>query len=448
MMNNTRFYTRRQWLHRSLQLALGTSQASAFGPLLLASLGRTAHADIFASLDSPWSMESGPFFVLIRATGGLDCVLGLDPQILPPDATEKDLFIGYRPEEIATNGNIRLGPAATPLLKHAESLAVINGVYMGSPANHEIMNSYASSGAMDGNAQSLAVELDATQKHPMPKGVIHADAGIQTGSRKSAVISDVRNMSELNESPFKDLLEKNADNKNQPSSALEIAKQGASISNRKLADTIRKLNERRFESETEKTNTLITQAFLLGLSKSSQISLNIGLSLDTHTDHLRQHLPGQRSGVWEPVSKLFDLFKSIPLDEAQGISLFDRTLFMVCNEFSRTPYLNDSSGKDHNGDTNSFLLAGYGIRGGNTFGASTLDTRASKRYREGADARHRAQYMNFKTGELRAPETAGFELLRPEHITRSVAKIFDDPADFSSVDLNRVPVIPGLIKET
>src|SRR5690349_7196058 len=70
------------------------------------------------------------FFLMIRTFGGLDVTLGLDPQILPAGADEKDLFLEYRPEDILQASGLRLGPSAKPLAPYADRCVIINGVMM------------------------------------------------------------------------------------------------------------------------------------------------------------------------------------------------------------------------------------------------------------------------------------------------------------------------------
>lgn len=51
--------------------------------------------------------------------------------------------------------------------------------------------------------------------------------------------------------------------------------------------------------------------------------------------------------------------------------LLERTLIVAMGEFGRTPRINQYAGRDHWGRTFSVLMAGGGIRGGQTVGAST-----------------------------------------------------------------------------
>jgi hypothetical protein len=81
---------------------------------------------------------------------------------------------------------------------------------------------------------------------------------------------------------------------------------------------------------------------------------------------------------FDHIHQIFTYFKSIEWQQS-GQSLFDKTLFVITSEFSRTPYLNSARGKDHNPMTNSVILAGSGVKGGSTLGGSRLITAAQSK---------------------------------------------------------------------
>ncbi|MBX9767802.1 MAG: DUF1501 domain-containing protein, partial [Bdellovibrionales bacterium] len=113
--------------------------------------------------------------------------------------------------------------------------------------------------------------------------------------------------------------------------------------------------------------------FLTNASDFAEIALAPPVEkgyVDSHSDHLKNHKSAQYY-VWERIAELFNVFKAIPYGAG---SLFDATTFMVGSEFSRTPFLNPTNGKDHNPLTNSVLLAGHGVRGGQVIGESHLYT--------------------------------------------------------------------------
>jgi hypothetical protein len=89
------------------------------------------------------------------------------------------------------------------------------------------------------------------------------------------------------------------------------------------------------------------------------------LWFDSHSDNVRfQEL--RQPSTWADLATLVDLLKSTR--NAHG-RLFDQTTIAVFSEFGRFPRLNGERGKDHFPE-NSWLLAGGGIRGGTTIGAT------------------------------------------------------------------------------
>lgn len=69
-----------------------------------------------------------------------------------------------------------------------------------------------------------------------------------------------------------------------------------------------------------------------------------------------------------------------PLDQAvatliidlQQRGMLDDVLVVVMGEFGRTPKVNPTAGRDHWGNAMSVLMAGGGIRGGQTVGATNI----------------------------------------------------------------------------
>lgn len=66
----------------------------------------------------------------------------------------------------------------------------------------------------------------------------------------------------------------------------------------------------------------------------------------------------------------FDRSFSALLEDLQDRGLLDQTLVAVAGEFGRTPNINATAGRDHWAPCYTQLLAGGGIRGGQTYGAS------------------------------------------------------------------------------
>ena len=70
------------------------------------------------------------------------------------------------------------------------------------------------------------------------------------------------------------------------------------------------------------------------------------------------------------VFSCLDLASSALLEDLQARGLLDSTLVAWTGEFGRSPKINPDAGRDHYGNVFSAMLAGGGIRGGQTYGAS------------------------------------------------------------------------------
>jgi hypothetical protein len=107
--------------------------------------------------------------------------------------------------------------------------------------------------------------------------------------------------------------------------------------------------------------TSLGNAFRAGLTTS--VTVNPFGGFDTHSDNTQQN------GSWQDVfTYLGDLLTG--LQAQPGLlapSLLAETTVVVCSEFGRTPELNGAEGKDHHPWT-SMILAGKGVRGGETVG--------------------------------------------------------------------------------
>ena len=102
-------------------------------------------------------------------------------------------------------------------------------------------------------------------------------------------------------------------------------------------------------------------AFRAGMTTS--VSLRGEGGFDTHGDNRDQNTR------WNDLFTFLNEFLT-QLAVEPGVvapALLDETTVIYCSEFGRTPLLNDSNGKDHHPWT-SMIVAGKGVRGGNTVG--------------------------------------------------------------------------------
>ena len=89
-----------------------------------------------------------------------------------------------------------------------------------------------------------------------------------------------------------------------------------------------------------------------------------GIGWDTHGDNFNQ--VRQLSEVLDPAWAML-------MSDLKERGLLDSTLIVWMGEFGRTPVINNGNGRDHWPNTWSAVLAGGGIKGGQTYGETSKD---------------------------------------------------------------------------
>jgi hypothetical protein len=393
-----------------------------------------------ARADGNFLPSKSRFFVLVRMTSGWDVTLGLDPKVHANGSTQDDMFIEYAPGDILDASGVKLGPAAESLMKHKGDFSVVNGLISATSDNgHQANLEYLSSGSGDGKAPHLPIEI-AVASGKGPIGLVFNGSPIALD--RDVMLSSIESVqslkNSLNMTDFGDFIRAGKVSDAFKAAQISMLDNGEEIKN--LVARLGSITE----TDTAKiTPDVIAASFASGASLQAQWDIT-DLNLDTHSSHEKAHLIQQKMG-WERISNLFDVFKQTNLGD--GVSLFDRTVFMVISEFSRTPALNGAKGKDHNPLTNSVLLAGGGINGGKVVGESHLIT--LKRSTLGV-ATHSALPMDFatlKTVKTRKEAEAGsYKYIVPETITATIANAMQvDWKKFRSIDAS-TPALTSLIK--
>ncbi len=379
------------------------------------------------------------FVVIINIPGGWDTTLGADPWTSPTRALETDLFIEYRDDQVTRTEGLALGPAMISMAPFAKDFSVINGVFLNSSDNgHPAGHLYMFSGDPLLNSPSISIELNRSIRSGA-YGVI-TNEGIPLGGRAETLttIQELISIPDL-DNPI-DRMRAMLANIQGESDLLTAARIIAG-SNDEYTELVRLIRIEKALGEVSSPAAL-KAAFLSGTSAIAHYSLSG--SLDTHSDHVGNHLAAQTLS-WEKVAALFTLFKATPF-RSSGESLFDRTTFMVTSEFSRTSALNASKGKDHNPLTNSVLLAGRGVRGGQTVGASKLVTKAESNigmsYQIGLP-------FDFNTQTVSSPldpKASARTFITPTIVIRTLTEICSvDWGAFQSVPKS-TPFLTGLVK--
>ena len=380
----------------------------------------------------PEPEERRPFFVFLTtdASAGLDVTLGLDPQTHHSGLTQKDVFLEYRPDDMIKVGAIKLGPAAAPLKIHAEQISIINGIMMRRDSGHEGCLEYIQTGDPSGTAGTLTAE-HAAHFSDSCFGAIYNTYSFKEGllSSFSTSITSLQNkLIEQNNNYAQNLNDFN-DESNSPLHEAFQALKNANQKSKQMKSLIETLPSLSLEStEDEQLYKLIAAALMTGASYEAQIQIsNQNFTLDTHTDHEKRHLQSQTL-FWKKVSDLFSTFKKIPYLNG---SLFDSTLFYVAAEFSRTPALNPSKGKDHNPFTNSVLLAGNGIKTGKMIGKSHILTGKSQPNQIPIHIGLPFDFTTHQTIESISQETKHTSMIYPENVIATLREVMNLPKNGS-----------------
>ncbi|HEX4923106.1 MAG TPA: DUF1501 domain-containing protein [Bdellovibrionales bacterium] len=366
------------------------------------------------------------FFIFVSMPGGADVTLGLDPWTgnsfgyAGTRPAESDMFIEYSDGEVVRpdGTGIYLGPAAAPLAPYAKRMTVFNGIVVSpSETGHTSAGYYMASGSSNPSQAEIAVELG----HSLRRGAfgVLSSYGARLGNRRLPVtsISQLLNIRNLISNGFdfsgaggergraQDELVANQQELQNFAASLEGASNGYDLDSSARA---------------------IAMTFKFGLSY--QASVFASANLDSHVQHKGVHLQSQKA-AFESVARLL---KVLSETEFRDRSLLDCTTVMVTSEFSRTPNLVGTDGKDHNPRTNSAVVIGRGFETGKTIGASTLVGRARSQDPQKLPIHVGAAIRN----ETLAPAASADEVankqafyLRPDSIAKTILEISGVPKE-------------------
>lgn len=360
-------------------------------------------------------------FVLIRVDGAMDSTLGLHPvDANVSGIDEKDLYLGYETATIKPirNTQITLGPSAEPMVAFAESMAIVRGIHVGpNDLGHPFAVQHMTSGRAQESAPAWTSYIG--NHYAAPGNYVITNAALQRGTVQpfptlltSVLRSQLTGQSATRSSSL-NLYRSRGLGLNR---YLEFESQTAKL--KKFAEVI---------EESKKTNTtsvpdedLILASLYSGIGRVAQwdFDRDTGESLDTHTNHQRQHGPAQKRR-WDRIAKF--------LQDLQKYDLYNDTLVAVITEFNRTPGLNDNGGKDHNYSDNAVAFFGRGVQGGKVIG----DRQLFKRGDGFPYAYWAGSFLDFRSGEsvkLTRGQTIakGLELIRPGDLWSSVASSLDE----------------------
>jgi phosphoglycolate phosphatase-like HAD superfamily hydrolase len=374
------------------------------------------------------------FFILVRVDGGWDTSLSMEPWTAAVRPDVKDFFLEYRPEELLAFNNSFVGPALKPLQDHFSRMTLFNGVFMtATDGGHESAGLYAMTGNGQGDLAVLPLELDG-RAYKSQFGTL-ADKSPYAGQQSKAVW-DLRGIVNNGSIGGAELLFDMGDRSTELSNA-----RGAILGNTsrlELFNTYLKQTPQRTEA------SVIAAAFRAGLTSSAFLG-NSEENLDTHSSHEKAHLT-ELTKTFDGVKALLDTLKNSPGVDAntnviETNTLLDQTTIMIVSEFTRTPALNGSKGKDHNPQSNSAIVIGPGFKN-EIIGASNLVTRAL--------AKSGTPYLAGLPLDLITQQPVRRRedsfIMRPENVVATVAKSMGlDPGTISK-GLGSAKILTSVLK--
>lgn len=405
------------------------------------------------------------YFVFAYFFGGWDVMMSLDPK--DPDLfnTERFSETGILPAydqlgfdnpfvETGVEGMV-FGPYIGELARHADKMAVIRGMAMDSVA-HGTGQRHANTGRLPaGNAvraSSMGTTLAALLGNGEPIPNLAADVpsfnidqplwASAIGASGADDLADALSPGEIDlPAAERDALERFFAEQRQAtqSSWKRVALDNRSISRNLIEKEIGELFNieqdsaemaqlrERFGVDSGVTGRggplalVAGQALTKGVSRC--VSFRATRNIDAHAgDNWRdQHGPDQRAG-FNAVAALIDLLSETPFGD--GSSWMDHTTIVLQSEFCRTPGLNGQGGRDHH-ITNSCVLIGGGIRGGQVIGATS-------------DFKLGAQAVDLQTGQLQTNGT----FLHNDNIARTLFHSVGVTEDIT--DLRKDPLLAAL----
>jgi uncharacterized protein (DUF1501 family) len=409
------------------------------------------------------------YYVFAYFSGGWDVLLGLDPRnpgvFNNGNLTATKIQPGYEllpvadQQLVTASTGVTFGPFIGDLVNHANRLAVVRGLSMDT-LTHEVGRRRFLTGKQPSGLSArgssagtwMASRLGAEQ--PVPNLVVGTETynvdqpTFATGLRVASGNDLVRALRQAN--PLaSDVAARNIDFLLGRQAECNVATRSAmwqqAEESRKKADQTLALRLDRlfdFAANTPEMSALRTrygfaanalgspeaqaamaaQALMGGVSRA--VTLEVAGGLDTHFQNwATEQGPRQRRG-FNAIARLASHLAETEYPDGSGDSWLDRTTIVGFSEFSRTPLLNSTTGRDHH-LTNSCFLLGGNVRGGAVVGASSDDGMLP-------------QPVNLETGLV----DAGGELVKPDHVLQT---LFNDAGVGDAPDL-RVAGLPTLLR--
>lgn len=144
-----------------------------------------------------------------------------------------------------------------------------------------------------------------------------------------------------------------------------------------LAETLKNISSLQTSSEVFQNQVNTALAYIKGgVASALTVQYDLDPIADTHSASGAQNQLDLYRGIVKNLDFLFKSLMETPYDEAAGLSILDVTSVIVTTEFSRTMIDKGSepgnTGTQHNPLTNSAIMFGKGIQGGQVIGASDM----------------------------------------------------------------------------
>lgn len=344
--------------------------------------------------------------ITIRIPGGWDTSLCMDPWMKEERPAQDQFFIEYRKDELIEVAGRFFGPSLNPLKPYLNQATVINGIFLSGRDNgHDAAQLYVETGSGEGHVGNFSVELEGLG-FDSALGVL-INSNVQMGHRMTSLWDATRTLAnkkiEAADMIFDD----------EPGgSFIDLAKNALLNNGERIAHFNRIIEETNKKGSLT-LNDIVVSGLSAGLSQSA--SLNLMNSLDTHSNHPTTHHTTLMKHFAE-VKSLLDKLRETPSYFDRNKSLLDTTTVVIFSEFTRTPALNASQGKDHNPQCNSMLIFSPLLKPA-TVGASHLIPRAESTSGKSMLA---ATPLHRQTFEPMNERPDSF-ILRPENIYATLA---------------------------
>jgi hypothetical protein len=296
---------------------------------------------------------SGEFF---RAWVLASIVLTLSRNISPASFSSSSLSS----ETVTYLPGIPFGPACAPMTPFLNEVSVIKGIEMRRDGGHGVNFDMMISGFANGSAAEYSAELAHVMKSG-PLGVVRSGFNPVLLGTRSVTVSSV---DDLKSGQFlrpgsRSLIPSNENWFQSQTNALDEIQV-------RFSRVTEIANQLQVEGTSDENIALLCACLQTESAYQASYAMEDLGNMDSHSGHEGSHLEAQTGG-WNRVADLISTLKRLQFRNT-GSNMLDMTTVMVVSEFSRTPALNPSQGKDHNPHANAVLLAGKGVKKGGCVG--------------------------------------------------------------------------------